>query len=361
MAIKIKHGKKFLFFACISIIVITLAYGLIRKTSMDNKIIPSSLPKEQLWTIEHAEAMQKKGYYLGIPSVQDKAALMALVKQAWQWDKNAMIFYARIIDEERIYPPDEDESFQYFLKTHRSQIVDAEGRLLNEPPVLRLDYAQLMRLLADQKHPYAANYLALSMIGSGGEDEQGNYIPHSREKNNEMLNYIRYSIEGGYRRQSFLANSLLFRTGFGFKNISNDYPLVELKNHAEDLTQEELLEAMENYRFCSEHGSIYCMMRLSEAYYHGIAYEKDLEQAYAWGQLASQAYDYYLEVFSPDLSDQSYKSVNAYNMNLLQNIKQEMTQLQIESAESIKKTIEPTLQWDYDTWASGRDPVPPMP
>ncbi|RUS67393.1 hypothetical protein CUZ56_01338 [Saezia sanguinis] len=332
---------------------------------MDYQIKPSSLPQQQLWTIEHAQGVLENAYYIGIPRVEDKVALLALVRQAWQWDKNAMIQYVEILNSEMIYPPDEDESLDHFLITYREQIVGSNGDLLNEPPILRLPYWDFMQILASNKYPYPAKRLAGRMLGNSGKDEQNNYLPYSKEDASQMVNYLRYSIAGGYRSYEFLADTLLFRTGFGNRDEDHE-SLNRLQNHASDLSQEELLEAIEAYKVCATHGSSYCMMRLSEAYFNGIGFEKNLEQAYIWAKLSHQAYALFLEdaltQAPPDLWVQHmYKTVDTYNEEILSQILQEINREQIELAEATKQAMETKLTWDYETWVRGRDPVPPMP
>lgn len=337
-----------------------------RKVDIGNQIKPSSLPQQQLWTIEQAKNVLKDAYYIGIPRVEDKAALLALVKQAWQWDKNAMIQYVEILKSEMIYPPDEDESLGYFLRTYREQIVDNNGNLLNEPSILRLPYWDFMTALADAKYPYPANYMAVvGMLGNSGKDEQGNYLPYTRDDANQMATYIRYSIAGGYRSYEFLADTLLFRTGFGNRDKEYKY-LNHLQDHVTDLSPDELREAINAYQVCANHGSSYCMMRLSEAYFNGIGLEKNLEQAYIWAKLSHQGYTLFLaSTLTQDPPSHwvqhMHKTIDSYNENILSQILQQISPVQLARAETIKQTIEDGLTWDYEVWVREHDPVLPMP
>ena len=331
----------------------------------NDPIHKSTLPQDQLWSIEYAEEMQRKAFYIGIPKSLDKAALLELIKHAWQWDKNAMIQYARIVQNEREVRPGKGESLDEFIIRYRSEIVDAQGRLLNEPPVLRLPFWTFMQKLGDLGYPYPAGYLATRMMGESGKDKDGNLIPYNANAANKMLTYMRYSIAGGYREQEFLADTILFRTGYGSKD--DDFNVYHrLPEHAPDLSSEELSEAMNAYKLCAEHGSSYCMTRLAEGYFYGIGLEKDSVQAYVWAELSNQGYAQYLTSIQGQTRrnlfvEKMHRNLNQYNLEILDQIKAAMMPEQTELAANKLEEMSEGIVWDYDSWSDGRDPVPPMP
>jgi hypothetical protein len=342
-----------------------LAYFFVRTHMNQNTIRLSELPSDELWSIEYAEEMQEKAFNIGIPMVSDKEALLELIIQAWQWDKNAMIQYARILQNEDEIPPSKGESLDDFIIEYRQQIVDRQGRLLNEPQVLRLPYRLLMVKLAELKYPYPANYVAVvKMMGESGYDEQGRLIPYSSDMRKTMLDYIRYSIDGGYRNQSFLADTILWGTGYESTNPQYQ-ALNRLADPLPGLTASELTEALAAYRVCASHGSSYCMMRLAEAYYHGIGVEKNIEYAYVWSELSRQAYIHYLEWLEEQTAIQfgqnNYKVIDSYNSSIMELIEKEISVTQLEAATALISDIKSTLMWDYETWGRRRDPVPPLP
>lgn len=336
-----------------------------RNLMKSDPVQTSNLPQSKIWGIEHAKEMQKKAFNIGIPSVLDEAALLELVKHAWQWDKNAMIQYARIVENERQISPSKGESLDDFIIQYEDKIVNNRGQLLNEPRVLRLPFEIFMEKLAELKYPYPANYLAARMMGQSGHDKQGNFIPYDSNKKEKMLRYIRYSIDGGYRNQGFLADTILFGTGYPSNN-QHYQSLHKLAGHLPNLTQAELAEAINSYMPCASHGSGYCMTRLAEANFYGIGVEKNLEQSYAWAELSNQGYANYLESIktqpAPDLFEQHrHRIINNFNVDILEQISQEITQEQIEAALISKRKMEANITWDYEWWVRGRYPVAPIP
>ena len=363
MIIKRLLKAKFLFVLCFCMIGgAAIAYDFFMNNDPIHK---STLPQNQLWSIEYAEEMQRKAFNIGIPSSLDKAALLELIKHAWQWDKNAMIQYARIVQNEREVRPGKGESLDEFIIRYRSEIVDAQGRLLNEPPVLRLPFWQFMEKLAELGYPHPARRLASRGMGGEGEDTKGNFIPYNASFTNKMLTYIRCGLEGGYRNYKYFADMMLFRTGYPSKDRHfNAYH--RLPEHAPDLSSEELSEAMDAYKLCAEHGSSYCMTRLAEGYFYGIGVEKDLMQAYIWAELSNQGYAQYLasiqgQVRQNLFEQKIHRNLNQYNLEILSLIKAEITPEQTELAANKLEEMGEDIVWDYDSWSDGRDPVPPMP
>jgi len=361
-----KKSNFFYFVLCI-LFFVSCSFFVVRNamTMSDPEIQISSLPQDQLWSIEYAEEMQKKAFNIGIPSVLDKTALLELIKHAWQWDKNAMIQYARIVENESHIKPSAGESLNDFIIQYRDKIVDSQGKLLNEPQVLRLPFWTFMELLADHKYPYPANRLAARMMGRGGYDEQGNLIPYTSDSLGKMLRYIRYSINGGYRNQGFLATTLLWGTGYRSNNPQYE-ALNRMTEHLNNLAPSELTEAVNGYRPCANHGSSYCMTRLAEAYYYGIGVRKNLELSYVWASLSNQGYLQYLAQIpmqtGKDLFEEHRnKTVDDFNANILKLIHEEMTQKQMDATADLKDELEEGIVWDYDEWVKGRDPVPPTP
>lgn len=334
-----------------------------------NTVRLSALPADELWSIEYAEEMQEKAFNIGIPMVRDKEALLALIIHAWQWDKNAMIQYARILQNEDEIPPSKGESLDDFIIEHREQIVDRQGRLLNEPQVLRQPFWIFMELLAKRQYPDPAERVSSRIVGEMVRmDDQGNYVPFNQKEINTISTYLRYSIDGGYRNQEFLADTLLWGTGYG--SINRKYEeLNRVAEHRPALTSTELVEAIAGYRACASHGSSYCMTRLAEAYYHGIGVDKNLEYSCAWAKLSSQGYARYLESLDMEDSDSSsdlfeqhlYKIIDDYNSSIMELIEKEISATQMDAATALVNNIKSTVAWDYETWVRGRNPVPPMP
>lgn len=354
-----KLSLAFLFLVLIIIFVF-------RSFMSNDPIEKSHLPQEQLWNIEYAEEMREKAFYTGIPAYLDKEALLELIKHAWQWDKNAMIQYAIILQSERETRPEKGRSLNEFIAKYREEIVNDQGQILNEPPVLRAPFWNFMERLADLRYPEPAHNLVFREMGRKGVDDQDDFLPFSREETEKLIDYFKISIDGGYRNQSFFANLILFRTGFSSKD-SNFNVYHKLIEHATDLSSEELEEALNAYEVCAKHGSSYCMTRLSEGYFYGIGLNKNLVYAYLWAELSNQGYanyianlpdpDEYLDLFD----QQRHHNLNIYNQEIFVEIKNQMTEEQLDEATEMLKEIREEITWDYDTWASGRDPVPPMP
>lgn len=190
--------------------------------------------------------MQEKAFQIGIPMVRNEAAMLELVKHAWQWDKNAMIQYARIVRNEWEIEPDREVSLETSLDKYRDKIVDRNGRRLIKPRVLHMPPTKLVKKLADMGYGYPAHIMTFSMIGAGGINGNNEYQALSQEQYEKIMRYLRFSIEDGYRNYEVLADTIFFRTGIGCKD--EEYKLPE---HIANLSEEEIKQAVDAYEKCA--------------------------------------------------------------------------------------------------------------
>lgn len=65
---------------------------------MDYTIYPSTIPENQLLRIEEAKELYRRAFDDQIfYSVVNPEALVEFIRHAWQWDKNAMLYYYDLI------------------------------------------------------------------------------------------------------------------------------------------------------------------------------------------------------------------------------------------------------------------------
>lgn len=164
--------KKNLLLLCIGVCLVTFITGLFYyfkgPSKMDYVIQKSTLPQNELWQGFDSDKILDRAYNIGISQVKDERALLELVKHAYQWDKNAMIAYVRIMDSEDDIPPEKGLSLDDF-----------------------------MRLLADQGYARSSSYVADSMVGELLIKENSElYLPMPESKLQKMIEYIHNSIRG---------------------------------------------------------------------------------------------------------------------------------------------------------------------
>lgn len=311
---------------------------------MNNYIVKTSnLPINELWTIEQAEAVLDKAYQIGIPRVKDEQALLELVMQAYQWDKNAMLQYAKILQNEREIVPDKETSLATFLTKYSYELVDKQGRPLETPIILDLSYNELIETLANRQYAVPSSYMASLLMGT------------PEASNNKMISYIENSINGGYKHYDFLADTILFKTGYSFKD-DNLTQLFTLKEYESTLSEDGVLKALKNYNICAVHGSQYCMVRLSESNFYGVGTNQDYKLAYAWSELANQSYLKLIKNSNSklDMIDQEIQStINSYNCELFNQIKENLNNEEIEQANKLAEELKQTIvTWDYDKWSN---------
>lgn len=373
---------KFLFTFFFIIILIVSFVNFSDQAPMDYDIQTSTIPQNQLWSIYKAKDILKKSYFIGIPVVLDEKELLELVKHAYQWDKNAMIVYAQIVEAEYVSPPEiYSESFSYFLKKYHNQIVDQKGHILTKPKVLNfidngLNFQDFIKILADKKYVIPSSYMvqwmrwypgtAIKQIKNNNNEiiTDNIYNPLSNEQSTDLLKYIQYSQEGGFRYYEMYADIILFKSAFSFKDEDN-----KVLNKVSDFTYSEiekdmLLQAVKSYQVCANHGSQYCMTRLSEIYYYGIGVEQNYPKAYVWAILSQEAYKKYIankKLRTTD-NDDINKIINHYNLELKTLL---IHKLSIEELANIELLIENVkkniVTWDYDNWLIKDDFVSPQP
>lgn len=322
----------------------------------------STLSQCELWTIKYAEEIRKKAFQEGIPRVLDDESLLILIKQAWQWDKNAMIQYAKIIESEKLISPDYHESLSYFITRYSHELVDKKGYPLETPNIFQLPYRDFIKTLADYKYPTPASYMAVWLMGKNG-DTEGVYNILSKDDYESLIKYTKYSIEGGYKYYDLLANTILFQTGLSYKDV-NRTQVNKLTDKIDGISENILKEALEAYKICAKHGSLFSMMKVVEFYYYGIVVEKDIELAYAWSQLVKKFYQEYYNKMAVDtkkIVDNGQETLNKYNMELNTKIKNILTVEQIEDSLKLESKLNrEIITWDYAKWESQQASKPLM-
>jgi hypothetical protein len=349
----------------IVILILTVAIGLFfyPRPPMDDAIQLSPLPQGQLWNAKQAEDMLEKAFSTGIPHVRDEEALLLLVEHAWQWDKNAMIQYARIVQSEREIKPERAVSLSTFLRRNRHHLVNSEGRRLSEPAVLQLPYRQLIEKLANSGYPYPSHIEAIRLIGGAGVDSENEYKALPPDMYQKMLRYIQYSIEGDYRNYDLLADTIFFKTGYPYKDY-NHTQLNKLTEHAHNLSIDELKQATAAYETCAKAGSRYCIVRMQEIFLYGIGHPVDIEQSYLWGLRSAHAYQLWLEK-PADKNDLFKKmmeeNLHQYSTELLETTQKDLTQEQQKRLRQVAEQTESDMNWDYATWVKTQNYAPPKP
>lgn len=343
--------KKYLSVFIKLIIVLLLAILLIRKNmKMDYVVELSPLPQNELWTEEYAEEMLEKAYMIGIPYIKDKNVLLELVKQAYQWDKYAMIQYIKITRNQYEIEPDPEHSLELFIKSHKNQLVDIYGHQLTKPAILDLHEFDFMRVLADHGYLYPILYVI--------------YFDHTLE-HNKRITYMRNVVKQNEAYHLILAHSILFNQRSGYKKNTKFSDIIKpLPEFIPTLINSELTEAISYFEQSAKHGDLYCLVRLVEAYFYGIGKNKNLKKALAWSELVNQAYSNYKTSTRMESNPQDNKDNDElyhYNQTLVQQIKQHLTPEDIKHSEIELTAIQQNIKWDYDKWIKSFPSPPPQP
>ncbi|EAA7243180.1 hypothetical protein BVD23_10345 [Salmonella enterica] len=324
---------------------------------MDYVIAAAMLPQDKLWTVEYswkmAEAITPE-----IPQIEDEAELIELIRHAWMWDKNAMIQYARIQKE-----VGDDDVLDNFIRSNAQRLVSYDGLSLRRPDVFNMNYSEFITRLADLQYPLASRLAANGLLWSAGETGS-TFNPLAQEARKRLICYTRYAIKGGYHIHSYLADYILFSSGFAYKD-SNNKQLNSLENRMDNLTREELEESFAAYKVSGIHGSQYAQIRLSEFYFYGVGVERDITMAYAWSMIANDSFIYFNKEGYKSHASEKYKEniLNEYNhVNLMNLIPLQMTKIEIERSVALASKIKETLvEDDYYSWEVQMDAVPPAP
>lgn len=320
-------------------------------------IQPSTLPPNELWSIEYSWKMAES-ITPEIPQIDEESDFLQVIIHAWSWDKNAMIQYARIQQE-----VGSDDILDDFIEKNAYQIVGLNGRYLQRPDIFNMKYSDFIIRLADRQYPLAARLAANGLLWSAGKTGLI-YNPLTPENRVKLIEYTRYAIQGGYHLHSYLADYILFYTGFSYKD-SNGRQLNPLSDRIPTLSKQELEESFHAYTISSLHGSQYAQIRLSEFYRYGISVNKSIEMAYAWSLIAKDNFIYFNKELSKKHFQERYKenTLNEYNqINLMSQLPQHMTASQIEKSISLAAQLKQRIvNVDYYTWEATIDTVPPMP
>ncbi|WP_373239245.1 hypothetical protein [Kluyvera ascorbata] len=323
---------------------------------MDYAITAAMLPQEKLWTIEYSWKMVE-AVTPEIPQIEDEKDLLELICHAWLWDKNAMIQYARIQKE-----IGDDNILDDFIRSNVHRIVDYNNRPLRRPEIFNMNYSEFITRLADLQYPLASRLAANGLLWSAGETDFI-FNPLKPEARKRLIRYTHYAIKGGYHIHSYLADYILFNSGFAFKD-SNNKRLNTLMDRDNNLTDQELEESFSAYKISGIHGSQYAQIRLSEFYFYGVSVKQDLELAYAWSLVANNTFILFnKEGYNKNMQEKYKASVyNEYNSNLMNLIPLEMTKGEIDKSIKLASEIKETIvQSNYFSWESSLDTIPPAP
>lgn len=354
------------YFACVGLILVVCyllsSYFMVK----DFSIKPSTIPENELWTIRQAQSIEGKVTPYGHHQIEDSAALLALIRQAYQWDKNAMMGYADYLDFVECLDnwDDAGDNFDDFLNKHEEQIVDKNGTRLERPDIF--DNTRLLyEKLAKSGYPWAALKQAISIYH---QSDINTFIAISQEERTKKISYLYSAITGGYHSAHvLLADTILFSVGEDCSGPECN-KLNMLNNFRVGLSLTEIRQALDEYKIVALHGSSYGMFRLAEAYHNGIGVKKNNEEAYLWGQMAIFAFHEYQKRKSNNfLKNKSYiehreQVINSATEELLQKIDQELTESQkLELNSVMNKRLVEIITWDYYQWEDDIDPVPPKP
>lgn len=317
-------------------------------TEMDYNIPLAKLPQDQLFTYEKAQAIKKKAFYEGFPTILDEQAMLELTKHAYQWDKNAMIAYAQIVRDFRTRPSDNDAiTLADFLKKYSYELVDEQGKPLQTPALFDLEYNDFLKVLASKGYVEAIKLI----------------YEYMRNDRDEEIKYLRTIINGGYKFNVALANIILFN-GSGYIDTGYKQP-IKLVDHIANISEEEIKQALENYRIAAIHGNQSSMMRLAESYYYGIVESQDYKIALAWAELSDETYKKMIDNFkskpSNDFNKISAQATNESTLDLIDRIKKHLSSDEIEQANRIALKLRETIvTWNYKEWVKNTNiPVQP--
>lgn len=330
-----------------------------RIDEIDTTVRTSPLPPEELFSMQESIDKCDVGITLSADvAVREAPDLFDLVYHAWQWDKNAMIRYVEILKHERDRQ-DPRDTLAHFVEEYRHMLVDAQGRPLTPPPLLRLSYGDLMQVLADAGYPIPSAQMVKMLNWSMSKDEAGMYyIPFNDEERARVMRYTRQAIAGNIKYQGVLANLILFSSVSDYKDVYTRQ-LYALTDMRPGVSVEEQHEAMLNYYTCAMHGRAMCMYRMSEGYYHGIGVEgRSLAGAYIWAKVAVQA-----------AANERQRAPNSYftehmqttTAQWLSKLESELSAREREAAQAPLQELQGLIDWDYKKWANEINTMPGVP
>ncbi|WP_294845137.1 hypothetical protein [uncultured Gilliamella sp.] len=337
--------------------------------SMDFKIYPSTIPENQLLRIDEAKKLYHSafddGVYYGVIYPEK---LIKFLKHAWQWDKNAMPYYYKLLVWKDLYDERGKEdgimmSFDEFMRKYRDQIVDSAGNPLVEPIVFKNVEMRgyLWDKFADLKYPYFA-YRKSYSYAPRWFDEQGIMPPSTDEQLEKSIEYLNYAIEGGYHCYEALTARILFQEGEHYKDQKYEQ-LNKLTEYRKVLKSDDLKQAIDYAQLMAEHSSIIGILRMTEAYFYGLGREQDLIKAYAWSLLSDYAKQKIIEIDN-NLAWHAYQlpPVWEYNKEIQNRLEQMLTLTEKQAALDYLETLKTKIvTWDYNEWRDQIDDFHPKP
>ncbi|WP_294845139.1 hypothetical protein [uncultured Gilliamella sp.] len=336
---------------------------------MDFTIYPSTIPENQLLRIDEAKKLYESAFDDGVYyGVTHPEKLIKFLKHAWQWDKNAMPYYYKLLVWKDLYDERGKEdgimmSFDEFMRKYRDQLVDSAGNPLVEPVVFKnFDMSNyLWDKFADLKYPYFAYEKGWGM-GFCWYDEQGMTRPCSDEQLEKSIEYLNYAIEGGYHCYEDLIARMLFQQGDHYKDEKYKQ-IIKLTEYRSTLKVEDLKQAIDYAQLMAEHSSIIGILRMTEAYFYGLGREQDLIKAYAWSLLSDYAKQKIIEIDN-NLAWHAYQlpPVWEYNKEIQNRLEQMLTLTEKQAALDYLETLKTKIvTWDYNEWRDQIDDFHPKP
>lgn len=321
-------------------------------TPKNYSINVSSLPQDKLWTIKQTKIIRNKITPTGRHQIENSAVLLQLIKQAYQWDKNAMTGYAEYLDHVAWLNGKyaNRKNLDDFLKKYGPLIVDENGNRLKRPDIFD-DTRLLYEKIAEAGYPWAALKEGIAIRTKGGHSTL------SLKERTRKINYLRNALNGGFHSAHVLiADAILTFAGEDYSGPEFN-KLNPLDGHRIGLSSAEIQQALDEYKVAALHGNSYGMLRLAESYHHGIGVKKNNKEAYLWAQMAMSAFnEYQHRAEDPFLKNKSYirhreLMTNRVTKNLLSNIQQELTEKQRNELNNMMNThMAEIITWDYYHW-----------
>lgn len=344
--------------------------------SEDFRIYPSPLPADELLRINEAQALFDRVYDASNSyAVKDVNALITLIQHAWQWDKNAMLYYDEIRNTALLYnahnAKEGELPFSEFMKHYRNQLVDLYGNQLVEPTIFQHPDFQgyFYDKMAELKYPRFTYGWGMA-IGAGGYDSNGLAKPTSDDNLEKSIYYLRDAIENGYHDYETLTARMLFQSGQHFKyDQTKDYPfpakeqINKLTDIRQNINDQQIRSAIDYTELMAQHGSLLGMLRVSEAYYYGVGRETDWVTSYAWALLMDLTYYEMLKHQDTiDWDKKQAKVLMAYQASMIDHLEKELNSSQKQaSLHMLSRLREMIVSWDYKAWLQQVDDFNPIP
>ena len=336
---------------------------------MDFTIYPSTIPENQLLRIDEAKKLYESAFDDGVYyGVTHPEKLIKFLKHAWQWDKNAMPYYYKLLVWKDLYDERGKEdgimmSFDEFMRKYRDQLVDSAGNPLVEPVVFKnFDMSNyLWDKFADLKYPYFAYSKAYSYAPCW-YDEQGIAQLCTDEQLEKSIEYLNYAIEGGYHCYEDLMVRMLFQQAAHYKDQKYEQ-LNKLTEYRKVLKSDDLKQAIDYAQLMAEHSSIIGILRMTEAYFYGLGREQDPVKAYAWSLLSDYAKQKIIEIGNNFAWDaEQLPPVWEYNKEIQNRLEQMLTLTEKQAALDYLETLKTKIvTWDYNEWRDQIDDFHPKP